>query len=51
MINKPSVIQVGGLKFLITDAPSNNNAEAYAEELKSHGAILLVRTCESNYDD
>lgn len=51
MINKPSVIARGGLKFIVMDAPSQENAEDYAEELSAQGVIHLVRTCEGKYDD
>lgn len=51
MINKPSLISSGGLKFIVMDAPSDENAEVYAEELEQIGVVHLVRTCEGMYDD
>ena len=51
MINKPSLISRGGLKFVVMDAPSHENAHFYVEELKAEGVIHLVRLCEVKYDD
>ncbi|CAG9322625.1 PRL [Blepharisma stoltei] len=51
MINKPSLISSGGLKFIVMDAPSDENAEIYAEELEHLGVVHLARTCEGMYDD
>ncbi|OMJ74995.1 hypothetical protein SteCoe_25953 [Stentor coeruleus] len=51
MINKLSIISRGGLKFIVMDAPNNENAEQYASQLQFHNVSHLVRTCEGKYDD
>ena len=51
MLNKLSLISRGGLKFIVLDAPTSENAINYAEELLAQGVIHLVRTCEGKYPD
>ena len=51
MINKPSLITQEGLRFLIMDSPSRENAESYANQLLSIGVVDLVRTCKVNYEE
>ncbi|KAF8821489.1 putative protein tyrosine phosphatase type IVA A [Cardiosporidium cionae] len=51
IMNAPTRVEHGKLKFLILDAPSNENLLAYVKEMRSYGVIDLVRTCESAYDD
>ena len=51
MINKPSLITHEGLRFLIMDSPSRENAESYANQLLSIGVVDLVRTCKVNYEE
>lgn len=48
--NKPSFVEHGSLKFLIIDAPTDVNVEAYIREFKSHNVTDLVRACECGYD-
>lgn len=50
MLNKPSLLIHGKLKFLIMDAPARDNAEDYAVYLNSIGVRDLVRTCEGVYE-
>lgn len=45
----PSEINFGRMRFLITDRPSDSTIHNYIEEIKSHGAIAVVRVCESTY--
>eukprot|EP01071_Lankesteria_metandrocarpae_P008041 Lankesteria_metandrocarpae@DN4849_c0_g1_i2.p2 len=50
-INKPSCVQYGRLRFVILDAPNQNNVTAYAQEMKKIGVTDWVRTCELTYDE
>lgn len=47
--NKPSFIEHGHLRFLIIDAPTDVNVEAYIKEFKAHNVSDLVRACECSY--
>ncbi|CAG9325439.1 unnamed protein product [Blepharisma stoltei] len=49
--NRPSLISSGNLKFVVMDAPSDENAATYADNLERLGVAHLVRTCEGMYDD
>lgn len=51
MISQPSLVEVAHYRFLIADAPNRLNVAEYAETLQRYNAIVLVRTCESLYDD
>eukprot|EP00914_Ancora_sagittata_P021406 GHVO01042291.1.p1 GENE.GHVO01042291.1~~GHVO01042291.1.p1 ORF type:complete len:168 (-),score=6.51 GHVO01042291.1:85-588(-) len=50
MMNKPTRIEHGKLKFLILDAPTHENLDLYVKEMHSFGVTDLVRTCELTYD-
>ncbi len=45
-----SLIAYKHLKFLVFDAPSNQNVGLYLTELKSYGVTDVVRVCEPTYD-
>ncbi|KAF0299279.1 Protein tyrosine phosphatase type IVA 1 [Amphibalanus amphitrite] len=45
----PSEIEYKGMRFLITDRPTENTLAAYVEELKRHNARSVVRVCEPTY--
>ena len=47
--NKPSFVEHGALRFLIVDAPTDVNVEAYIKEFKGHHVSDLVRACECGY--
>eukprot|EP01138_Halocafeteria_seosinensis_P012758 gb/GECG01013034.1/.p1 GENE.gb/GECG01013034.1/~~gb/GECG01013034.1/.p1 ORF type:complete len:181 (+),score=22.00 gb/GECG01013034.1/:1-543(+) len=47
--NAPSFIEFKNLRFLIIDAPTDANVEAYLSEFKKHHVTDLVRACESHY--
>jgi len=47
--NKPSFVEHGALRFLIIDAPTDANVEAYMKEFKAHNVVHLVRACECGY--
>lgn len=47
--NKPSFIEHGSLRFLIIDAPTEVNVDAYVKEMRSHNVTDLVRACECHY--
>lgn len=50
MLNKETLIECAGLRFLIMDAPTRINATEYADLLLSYGVTNLVCTCEPMYD-
>lgn len=45
----PSEIEYKGMRFLITDRPTENTLASYVEELKRHNARSVVRVCEPTY--
>lgn len=45
----PSEIEYKGMRFLITDRPTEATLAAYVEELKRHNAGAVVRVCEPTY--
>jgi len=47
--NPPSVVEYKGLRFLIFDAPTDANIDAYIKEFLSHNVVCLVRACEPSY--
>ncbi|KYF41327.1 putative protein tyrosine phosphatase type IVA A [Toxoplasma gondii ARI] len=51
VMNTPTRIEAGRQKFLIFDAPSQENLPAYIEEMRAYEVTDLVRTCERTYDD
>lgn len=50
LANKPSLVEHGPLKFLIVDAPTDLNIDAYIKEFKAHSVTDLVRACECGYN-
>lgn len=46
---EPSEIEYKGLRFLITDRPSDASVEKYIEELKRYRCRDVVRVCEPTY--
>lgn len=51
VMNTPTRIEAGRQKFLIFDAPSQENLPAYIEEMRAYEVTDLVCTCERTYDD
>jgi len=47
--NKPSFVEHKGQRFLIIDAPTDINLEAYLKEFAAHHVVELVRACECGY--
>lgn len=47
--NKPSFVESGALRFLIIDAPTDLNLDAYIAEMKKHNVTNIVRACECGY--
>lgn len=45
----PSEIEFKGMRFLITDRPTETTLPTYVEELKRHNARAVVRCCEPTY--
>lgn len=47
--NPPSLIEYKGKKFLIFDAPNDDNLSAYIREFKKHNVVHVVRVCDPTY--
>jgi hypothetical protein len=47
--NQPSFISHSGWNFLITDAPHDDNIDAYIKALKKHNISNFVRACDPSY--
>ncbi|XP_031632343.1 protein tyrosine phosphatase type IVA 1 [Contarinia nasturtii] len=45
----PARIEFKGMKFLITDRPSDSNIQNYIVELKKNNVSTVVRVCEPSY--
>ncbi len=50
IINKPTLLEKGKLKFLIMDAPTDENIQAYKEMLLKRQVSTVVRTCKPTYE-
>ncbi|XP_061709374.1 PRL-1 phosphatase [Cydia pomonella] len=46
----PSLIEYKGMRFLITDRPSDVTIQSYLQELRKHNVCVVVRVCEPSYD-
>lgn len=46
---EPAEIEYKGMRFLITDRPTDVTMESYVEELKKHKVKDVVRVCEPSY--
>lgn len=46
---EPAEIEYKGMRFLITDRPSDINMNKYIEELKKHRVVDVVRVCDPTY--
>lgn len=51
VVNQPTYLERGRLKFLIMDAPHYDNVGRYVHMLKQRKCSDLVRTCEKTYDE
>ncbi|CRK94285.1 CLUMA_CG007800, isoform A [Clunio marinus] len=45
----PARIEFKGMKFLITDRPSDATIQSYLMELQKHAVSTVVRVCEPSY--
>ena len=48
--SKPSLIEWGGIRFLIMDKPKDSNLHLYLKECKKHNVTDIVRICEPCYE-
>jgi protein tyrosine phosphatase type IVA len=46
---KPTLLELPKMKFLIMDAPRQQNLHLYIKEMRKHGVADLVRVCEPTY--
>lgn len=49
LVNKPSLIERGPLRFLIMDAPKESNLHIYIKECKKYNVTQIVRISEPSY--
>lgn len=49
--NPPSFLEYGSLKFVIMDAPTDDNLRTYIKELSQKAVRCVVRTCEPTYSE
>lgn len=49
--NPPSFLEYGALKFVIMDAPTDDNLRTYIKELSEKAVRCVVRTCEPTYSE
>lgn len=47
--NRPTYITHEDQRFLIMDAPTNENLQSYIDECKKHNVLTIVRACEPSY--
>lgn len=47
--HRPAFVHKDGYRFLIMDAPTDENLPAYIEECKKHQVSTIVRACEPTY--
>jgi len=45
----PALVEYKGMKFLITDRPSDSNIQNFITELKKNNVNIVVRVCEPSY--
>mmetsp|Transcript_2776 Transcript_2776/g.9794 ORF Transcript_2776/g.9794 Transcript_2776/m.9794 type:complete len:194 (-) Transcript_2776:309-890(-) len=49
IVNPPSFVEWRGLRFLIIDAPTDENLHLYIREFKKYSVQDVVRACEGSY--
>mmetsp|Transcript_25268 Transcript_25268/g.28020 ORF Transcript_25268/g.28020 Transcript_25268/m.28020 type:complete len:173 (+) Transcript_25268:167-685(+) len=50
ILNKPTFVERGFLKFLIMDAPTDGNIQAYIQVLSKRKVAAVVLACEPSYN-
>jgi protein tyrosine phosphatase type 4A len=48
-VNKPTLIEYKGLKFLIMDSPKDSNLHLYLKECKRHNVKFIARISPPSY--
>jgi len=49
MAHRPTFIAHKGQRYLIMDAPTDQNMQAYIQECTKHGVKTIVRACDQSY--
>jgi len=49
LVNRPSLVEYGNYRFLIHDAPTDNNLSAYIAIYQKRHVTCIVRACEATY--
>jgi protein tyrosine phosphatase type 4A len=49
MANRPTLIEHKNMRFLIMDAPTDSNINAYLDQMQRNDVTALVRACEPTY--
>lgn len=49
IVNKPSLIESDGLRFLVMDAPKDTNLHLYIAECRKYNVKHIVRISEPSY--
>jgi len=49
VVSNPTFIEHENRRFVIMDAPKNENVHAYVEMLKSRSVVAVVRACDPSY--
>ena len=47
--NPPTFVDYRDMRFLVMDAPSENNIHLYVKEMEKHGVSDVVRVCDPTY--
>lgn len=49
VVSNPTMIEHGNRRFVIMDAPTDTNVNAYVDMLKKKNVVAVVRACDPSY--